>query len=152
MNSSLSRFTKWIGHSKAGGRESPTVDQGKGTENAPVTNCMRKDLWGLLVEVKQKRCLNRKLKVKTLNVNLTTRIPGRKEKMLHNKHVMVRVGGGWETFAGYLLKHDPCRMLQISRVDGKTSPIQSKSPTLKDMNPDNYLVVSANYKAKKEIK
>ncbi|XP_073664814.1 growth arrest-specific protein 2 isoform X8 [Tursiops truncatus] len=73
-------------------------------------------------------------------------------KMLHNKHVMVRVGGGWETFAGYLLKHDPCRMLQISRVDGKTSPIQSKSPTLKDMNPDNYLVVSANYKGKKEIK
>lgn len=67
-------------------------------------------------------------------------------RMLHNKHVMVRVGGGWETFAGYLLKHDPCRMLQISRVDGKTSP------TLKDMNPDNYLVVSANYKAKREIK
>jgi hypothetical protein len=73
-------------------------------------------------------------------------------QMLHNKHVMVRVGGGWETFAGYLLKHDPCRMLQISRVDGKTSPVQSKSPTLKDMNPDNYLVVSATYKAKKEIK
>ncbi|XP_040589224.1 growth arrest-specific protein 2 isoform X2 [Mesocricetus auratus] len=73
-------------------------------------------------------------------------------RMLHNKHVMVRVGGGWETFAGYLLKHDPCRMLQISRVDGKTSPVQSKSPTLKDMNPDNYLVVSASYKAKKEIK
>ncbi|XP_066467411.1 growth arrest-specific protein 2 isoform X1 [Tiliqua scincoides] len=73
-------------------------------------------------------------------------------KMLHNKHVMVRVGGGWETFAGYLLKHDPCRMLQISRVDGKTSPIQNKSPTIKDMNPDSYLVVSAHYKTKKEIK
>ncbi|XP_048805274.1 growth arrest-specific protein 2-like isoform X2 [Lagopus muta] len=73
-------------------------------------------------------------------------------RMLHNKHVMVRVGGGWETFAGYLLKHDPCRMLQISRADGKTSPIQSKSPTLRDMNPDNYLVVSAHYKTKKEIK
>nr|XP_045002335.1 growth arrest-specific protein 2 isoform X2 [Jaculus jaculus] len=73
-------------------------------------------------------------------------------RMLHNKHVMVRVGGGWETFAGYLLKHDPCRMLQIARVDGKTSPIQSKSPTLRDMNPDNYLVVSASCRAKKEIK
>ncbi|XP_039767388.1 growth arrest-specific protein 2 isoform X2 [Ornithorhynchus anatinus] len=73
-------------------------------------------------------------------------------RMLHNKHVMVRVGGGWETFAGYLLKHDPCRMLQISRVDGKTSPIQNKSPTLKDLSPDNYLVVSAHYKTKKEIK
>ncbi|KAG8548835.1 hypothetical protein GDO81_023845 [Engystomops pustulosus] len=73
-------------------------------------------------------------------------------RMLHNKHVMVRVGGGWETFAGYLLKHDPCRMLQISRVDGKTSPIQNKSPTIKDMSPDTYLVVSAHYKSKKEIK
>ncbi|NWZ69246.1 GAS2 protein, partial [Acrocephalus arundinaceus] len=73
-------------------------------------------------------------------------------RMLHNKHVMVRVGGGWETFAGYLLKHDPCRMLQISRADGKTSPVQSKSPNLRDMNPDNYLVVSAHYKTKKEIK
>ncbi|NWY93646.1 GAS2 protein, partial [Loxia curvirostra] len=73
-------------------------------------------------------------------------------RMLHNKHVMVRVGGGWETFAGYLLKHDPCRMLQISRVDGKTSPIQSKSPNIRDINPDNYLVVSAHYKTKKEIK
>ncbi|XP_075044508.1 growth arrest-specific protein 2 [Mixophyes fleayi] len=73
-------------------------------------------------------------------------------RMLHNKHVMVRVGGGWETFAGYLLKHDPCRMLQISRADGKTSPIQNKSPTIKDMSPDTYLVVSAHYKSKKEIK
>ncbi|XP_040183834.1 LOW QUALITY PROTEIN: growth arrest-specific protein 2 [Rana temporaria] len=73
-------------------------------------------------------------------------------RMLHNKHVMVRVGGGWETFAGYLLKHDPCRMLQISRVDGKTSPIQNKSPTIKDMSPDTYLVVSAHYKSKREVK
>ncbi|KAM4723187.1 growth arrest-specific protein 2 [Rhinophrynus dorsalis] len=74
------------------------------------------------------------------------------DAMLHNKHVMVRVGGGWETFAGYLLKHDPCRMLQISRVDGKTSPVQNKSPNIKDLSPDTYLVVSANYKSKKEIK
>ncbi|KAG8438343.1 hypothetical protein GDO86_008868 [Hymenochirus boettgeri] len=73
-------------------------------------------------------------------------------RMLHNKHVMVRVGGGWETFAGYLLKHDPCRMLQISRVDGKTSPVQSKSPTIKEMSSDTYLVVSAHYKSKREIK
>ncbi|XP_063293999.1 growth arrest-specific protein 2 [Pelobates fuscus] len=73
-------------------------------------------------------------------------------RMLNNKHVMVRVGGGWETFAGYLLKHDPCRMLQISRLDGKTSPISNKSPNIKDLSPDTYLVVSANYKSKKEIK
>ncbi|XP_017578349.1 growth arrest-specific protein 2 [Pygocentrus nattereri] len=70
-------------------------------------------------------------------------------RMLHNKHVMVRVGGGWETFESYLLKHDPCRMLQISRVEGKTSPISSKSPSIKDLTPDSYLVVAAHYKSKK---
>ncbi|XP_078405657.1 growth arrest-specific protein 2 [Cetorhinus maximus] len=71
-------------------------------------------------------------------------------RMLHNKHVMVRVGGGWETFEGYLLKHDPCRMLQISRVDGKTSPVPNKSRTIKDLSPDSYLVVAAHYRSRRE--
>ncbi|KAM9753573.1 growth arrest-specific protein 2 isoform 2-T2 [Menidia menidia] len=70
-------------------------------------------------------------------------------RMLHNKHVMVRVGGGWETFESYLLKHDPCRMLQISRVEGKMSPISIKSPNIKDLTPDSYLVVAAHYRSKK---
>uniref|UniRef100_A0A8C6PZE7 Growth arrest specific 2 n=1 Tax=Nothobranchius furzeri TaxID=105023 RepID=A0A8C6PZE7_NOTFU len=70
-------------------------------------------------------------------------------RMLHNKHVMVRVGGGWETFESYLLKHDPCRMLQISRVEGKISPISTKSPNIKDLSPDSYLVVAAHYRNKK---
>ncbi|XP_013869049.1 growth arrest-specific protein 2 isoform X2 [Austrofundulus limnaeus] len=70
-------------------------------------------------------------------------------RMLHNKHVMVRVGGGWETFESYLLKHDPCRMLQISRVEGKVSPISIKSPNIKDLSPDSYLVVAAHYRSKK---
>ncbi|XP_067356135.1 growth arrest-specific protein 2 isoform X3 [Channa argus] len=70
-------------------------------------------------------------------------------RMLHNKHVMVRVGGGWETFESYLLKHDPCRMLQISRVEGKVSPVNSKSPNIKDLTPDSYLVVAAHYRSKK---
>ncbi|MEQ2175325.1 1,3-beta-glucanosyltransferase [Goodea atripinnis] len=70
-------------------------------------------------------------------------------QMLHNKHVMVRVGGGWETFESYLLKHDPCRMLQISRVEGKISPISPKSPNIKDLAPDSYLVVAAHYRSKK---
>uniref|UniRef100_A0A8C9WHL5 Growth arrest specific 2 n=1 Tax=Scleropages formosus TaxID=113540 RepID=A0A8C9WHL5_SCLFO len=70
-------------------------------------------------------------------------------RMLHNKHVMVRVGGGWETFESYLLKHDPCRMLQISRVEGKASPLCSKSPSIKDLTPDSYLVVAAQQRSKK---
>ncbi|KAJ4938450.1 hypothetical protein JOQ06_003069 [Pogonophryne albipinna] len=70
-------------------------------------------------------------------------------RMLHDKHVMVRVGGGWETFESYLMKHDPCRMLQISRVEGKSSPICTKSPNIKDLSPDSYLVVAAHYRSKK---
>ncbi|XP_019934215.1 growth arrest-specific protein 2 isoform X2 [Paralichthys olivaceus] len=70
-------------------------------------------------------------------------------RMLHNKHVMVRVGGGWETFESYLLKHDPCRTLQFSRVEGKMSPVSNKSPNIKDLTPDSYLVVAAHYRSKK---
>ncbi|XP_028305406.1 growth arrest-specific protein 2 [Gouania willdenowi] len=71
-------------------------------------------------------------------------------RMLHNKHVMVRVGGGWETFESYLLKHDPCRMLQITRVVSKTMPIGTKTPpSLKDLTPDHYLVVTSHYRSKK---
>lgn len=71
-------------------------------------------------------------------------------QMLHNKHVMVRVGGGWETFESYLLKHDPCRMLQFSRVEGKTSPVGgSRPPNIKEISPDSYLVVAAHYRGKK---
>ncbi|XP_055777992.1 growth arrest-specific protein 2-like [Salvelinus fontinalis] len=67
-------------------------------------------------------------------------------RMLHNKHVMVRVGGGWETFESYLLKHDPCRMLQISRMEGKISPMSSNT---KDLTPDSYLVMASHHRSKK---
>uniref|UniRef100_A0AAQ4P4B3 GAR domain-containing protein n=1 Tax=Gasterosteus aculeatus aculeatus TaxID=481459 RepID=A0AAQ4P4B3_GASAC len=30
-------------------------------------------------------------------------------RMLHGKHVMVRVGGGWDTLRGFLTKYDPLR-------------------------------------------
>ncbi|KAM6960996.1 growth arrest-specific protein 2 [Aplochiton taeniatus] len=69
-------------------------------------------------------------------------------RMLHNKHVMVRVGGGWETFESYLLKHDPCRMLQFSRVEGKSSLVGKEFPNIKDLTPDSYLVVAARYRNK----
>lgn len=77
--------------------------------------------------------------------------PVSSRQMLHNKHVMVRVGGGWETFESYLLKHDPCRMLQFSRAEGKTSPVNSggKSAGVGELSPDSYLVVAAHYRSKK---
>uniref|UniRef100_A0A8C4N813 Growth arrest-specific 2b n=1 Tax=Eptatretus burgeri TaxID=7764 RepID=A0A8C4N813_EPTBU len=77
-------------------------------------------------------------------------------RMLHNKHVMVRVGGGWDTFENYLHKRDPCRLLQVSRVDGKITHLPSsyrvtteQSPRVR--SPGTYLIMAGNYKSKKQI-
>uniref|UniRef100_A0A671T9W6 GAR domain-containing protein n=1 Tax=Sinocyclocheilus anshuiensis TaxID=1608454 RepID=A0A671T9W6_9TELE len=50
--------------------------------------------------------------------------------MLHGKHVMVRVGGGWDTLKGFLMKYDPDRVLQFTTLD------QSMSVTRSDLTPD----------------
>uniref|UniRef100_UPI00358F5F13 growth arrest-specific protein 2 n=1 Tax=Myxine glutinosa TaxID=7769 RepID=UPI00358F5F13 len=77
-------------------------------------------------------------------------------RMLHNKHVMVRVGGGWDTFENYLHKRDPCRLLQVSRVDGKITHLPcsyrvttEQSPRVR--SPGTYLIMAGNCKSKKHI-
>ncbi|KAM3927183.1 GAS2-like protein 3 [Leptodactylus fuscus] len=45
-------------------------------------------------------------------------------RMLHGKHVMVRVGGGWDTLQGFLLKFDPCRVLQFTTLEQKILQFQ----------------------------
>ncbi|XP_041110991.1 GAS2-like protein 3 isoform X2 [Polyodon spathula] len=45
-------------------------------------------------------------------------------RMLHGKHVMVRVGGGWDTLQGFLLKYDPCRVLQFTTLEQKILAFQ----------------------------
>ncbi|XP_048086872.1 growth arrest-specific protein 2-like [Alosa alosa] len=78
--------------------------------------------------------------------------------MLNDKHAMVRVGGGWETFACYLQKHDPCRLSPIvrpgikpsARTNGSNrgnssgSGSSRKSIRIKEISPDSYLVVGTN--------
>ncbi|KAJ7329953.1 hypothetical protein JRQ81_016127 [Phrynocephalus forsythii] len=68
-------------------------------------------------------------------------------RMLHGKHVMVRVGGGWDTLQGFLLKYDPCRVLQFATLEqkilafqkgasGETTPDSSaRTPQPPLMNP-----------------
>ncbi|XP_068597009.1 growth arrest-specific protein 2 [Brachionichthys hirsutus] len=67
-------------------------------------------------------------------------------RMLNERHVMVRVGGGWETFITYLQKHDPCRGGGglVRRVCGD----KAKPPRL-SASPDSYLVVGAHQRGKK---
>ncbi|KAM5289320.1 GAS2-like protein 3 [Ctenodactylus gundi] len=68
-------------------------------------------------------------------------------RMLHGKHVMVRVGGGWDTLQGFLLKYDPCRILQFATLEQKILAFQkgvsneslpdtpAKTPQPPEMNP-----------------
>ncbi|KAJ8268796.1 hypothetical protein COCON_G00114030, partial [Conger conger] len=45
-------------------------------------------------------------------------------RMLHGKHVMVRVGGGWDTLQGFLMKYDPGRVLQFTALEQKVLSFQ----------------------------
>ncbi|XP_027019688.2 GAS2-like protein 3 isoform X1 [Tachysurus fulvidraco] len=45
-------------------------------------------------------------------------------RMLHGKHVMVRVGGGWDTLKGFLMKNDPDRVLQFTTLEQKILAFQ----------------------------
>ncbi|XP_076967881.1 GAS2-like protein 3 [Tamandua tetradactyla] len=68
-------------------------------------------------------------------------------RMLHGKHVMVRVGGGWDTLQGFLLKYDPCRVLQFATLEQKILAFQkgvsnesapespARTPQPPEMNP-----------------
>lgn len=70
-------------------------------------------------------------------------------QMLNERHVMVRVGGGWETFICYLQKHDPCRGGgPVSRSEVRVCRDKAKPPSL-NMSPDSYMVVGAHYRGKK---
>ncbi|XP_077195302.1 GAS2-like protein 3 isoform X2 [Paroedura picta] len=56
-------------------------------------------------------------------------------RMLHGKHVMVRVGGGWDTLQGFLLKYDPCRVLQFATLEQKILAFQKGASS--EMVPDS---------------
>jgi hypothetical protein len=48
-------------------------------------------------------------------------------RMLKDKHVMVRVGGGWDTLANYLLKHDCQNMVRLptpTRLSKQITPVR----------------------------
>lgn len=51
-------------------------------------------------------------------------------RMLHGKHVMVRVGGGWDTLRGFLTKYDPQRVLQFTTLEQKILAFQKGPPGL----------------------
>lgn len=68
-------------------------------------------------------------------------------QMLNERQVMVRVGGGWETFAAYLQKHDPCRgAAPAHRPDPCRDKVRPPAP---NSSPDSYMVVGAHCRGRK---
>ena len=69
-------------------------------------------------------------------------------QLFKDRHVMVRVGGGWDTLEHYLIRHDPCRAPPRKGSDlqpqpppqltahGRHSLSHSRSPT-----PDHLTIV-----------
>lgn len=57
-------------------------------------------------------------------------------RLLKGRHMMVRVGGGWDTLEHFLLRHDPCQVKVVSR----------DSPTNKSSSP-SYLHIQAKYRS-----
>lgn len=45
-------------------------------------------------------------------------------------HVMVRVGGGWDTLEHYLDKHDPCRCAAFGEVTSYSTSVSYKTTSL----------------------
>lgn len=80
--------------------------------------------------------------------------------MLHGKHVMVRVGGGWDTLQGFLLKYDPCRILQFATLEQKILAFQkgvsnesvpdspARTPQPPEMNPMSAVSMMQKEKSK----
>ncbi|XP_030755481.1 growth arrest-specific protein 2-like isoform X2 [Sitophilus oryzae] len=58
-------------------------------------------------------------------------------RLLKGRHMMVRVGGGWDTLDHFLLRHDPCQVKVVSR--------DSPDRTVKDAS--KYLHIRANYRS-----
>ncbi|XP_021165262.2 growth arrest-specific protein 2 [Fundulus heteroclitus] len=80
-------------------------------------------------------------------------------RMLNERHVMVRVGGGWDTFISYLQKHDPCRGGGGGggRGGGRGTPGRSEVRVCRDkvkpaglkISTENYMVVGVHHRVKK---
>ena len=54
-------------------------------------------------------------------------------QLLKGRHVMVRVGGGWDTLSHYLSTHDPCRIIRFPKAG-----VRQASPAIKTMDSSSY--------------
>ncbi|CAI9738680.1 arrest-specific 2-like [Octopus vulgaris] len=77
------------------------------------------------------------------------------KKLLKEKHLMVRVGGGWDTLEHYLSHHNPTKIIEFKRTDqpkaSSTSPRHDPDTgetalTSAISSDDKYLLILGKYK------
>ncbi|KAJ8676614.1 hypothetical protein QAD02_012401 [Eretmocerus hayati] len=62
-------------------------------------------------------------------------------RLLKGRHMMVRVGGGWDTLEHFLTRHDPCQVRVLSRESTPTPPRD------KHASSNNFLHIRAKYRS-----
>ncbi|KAK1121754.1 hypothetical protein K0M31_010065 [Melipona bicolor] len=60
-------------------------------------------------------------------------------RLLKGRHMMVRVGGGWDTLEHFLARHDPCQVRTLNRESTPPSPHGNKLT--------NFLPIRAKYRS-----
>lgn len=60
-------------------------------------------------------------------------------QLLKGRHMMVRVGGGWDTLEHFLARHDPCQVRTLNRESTPPSPHGNKH--------SNFLPIRAKYRS-----
>ena len=96
-----------------------------------VQGCTCPDKFELFKMASDNDCKTKgKYKLGTTNTILYLRIL--------NSHILVRVGGGWDTLDNWLMKHDPCR--------------KNRKPTAKmSMSPDREVIVEKDVVTEKKV-
>ncbi|CAL1298242.1 unnamed protein product [Larinioides sclopetarius] len=64
-------------------------------------------------------------------------------RLLKGRHVMVRVGGGWDTLEHFLSRHEPCQVIVVNRKNSLSDEYISLAC---NGSPDSFLHIRAKYK------
>lgn len=66
-------------------------------------------------------------------------------RLLKGRHMMVRVGGGWDTLEHFLARHDPCQVRVLSRES--TPPPHNNNNNNNNKHSNNFLHIRAKYRS-----
>lgn len=66
-------------------------------------------------------------------------------QLLKGRHMMVRVGGGWDTLEHFLARHDPCQVRALNQ-EGTPPPTPSSISRGRKHRGNDFLRIHAKYR------